>query len=334
MHLIVPVIVVPTAIIVDARSWSYFDWLVKETKHIGLRFSSIPWKSPLPHFPPSTIYAELEFRGRKLFGLGHDPQRPMGYIIAASEVFERVAMIASGLLNSNGCAVHLDVHRSRENALLELIERDAFLCHYYTRHPGHELGSECSERMKQVQDFAKEHGFQLKARSLSGVEKKIVLVLAQLPSGGVFTGLGISDSESKSLEKALGECWRFVDSHLRDQNSFTPSTLAEFINKKNKVVSDHVNWSVHPENGSFVWQGFNGDAPPIHQTGFDQNLVEYKELKLGEIFEGCPLYFSKASHPSLAEVEFGDRWHRSIHLDRFRRFYQEGQCHEFPHPMG
>ena len=74
MLLTVPVIVVPTATIVDARSWSYFDWLIKETKNIGLRFSSIPWKSPLPDFPPSTIYAELEFRGRKLFGLGLEEQ--------------------------------------------------------------------------------------------------------------------------------------------------------------------------------------------------------------------------------------------------------------------
>lgn len=73
----------------------------------------------------------IKIYNKTYYGRGSDENEEVAYCKALSEAIERSILAIYNLKNSNGLAVHPDLNIAIKNAQNELVERDAFLCHYF-----------------------------------------------------------------------------------------------------------------------------------------------------------------------------------------------------------
>lgn len=314
----------------------FFHWLTTQSSEAGITFSTHEWVHRPPGFPQKIVYAHCEFKGRKYFGIGHSHSLRTGHVIAAAEVLERIAMSHAGLSNSNGCAVHTDPGLARDSARFELLERDSFLCHYYTGTRTSPLPAATLKRVEEIRNFLRTFNREFDAGVLLNEENR-PCVLAGVngfklsPAEGIFLGMGMAPTFEEALEKALSECLRFVEIH--QERPTASVTLEDFLRKQKKGVNDHIELAIHPEFGKSAWDRL---FPPEKTFTVPERTLDYKylEFPLHEIMKDCPLVFARASCDELIDVEFGDRWEKSISPDRLRRFRNVTEIPRVPHPLG
>ena len=313
------------------QHWLILDWLLRDARKLDFRFVRYPWwKEVPPNYPESIIYADIHHKGVRCFGLGHNKNERVAHAIAAAEAMERAMMIEFKLNSSNGCAVHTDPEKTRENALQELIERDAFLCHFSTGTPLIEV-PELYEtaRWKELAAWSQKMGFRIRFGGMKSLINRPtgLVILDQFRSdnpNAFFLGLGVAPTWEGAFERALPEALRFLNSWHTNPENFTPLTIEEFISIKHKGITEHVRLAMNPD----YCAEFSDRLFPMtkEQNFFDKSADEilpatqYQEGFLGDIWEGCPLYFARATNPHIANIGFGDAWADSHHPERFKQF--------------
>lgn len=117
-------------------SKSFQDLILFISRRDGFKWSAYEKRvetSPLRYETLTTVRVVAE----SIEGTGGSlhPSREHAFLLAAIEAFERWCFARFLLPNSNGCALHFHKSAATLNARLELIERDAFFCHFLTRQP-------------------------------------------------------------------------------------------------------------------------------------------------------------------------------------------------------
>lgn len=314
----------------------FFHWLTTSAEKCGITFSTRDWLHPPPRFPKQIVYAHGSYRDREYFGIGHAESSRLAHVIAAAEVLERIGMASAAYSNSNGCAVHTDRNLARHSARAELLERDSFLCHYYSATPCLPLPETLRERFAEIRDFVSSHGRDFSAGILLNEEHLPCVIAAMNGFGmstaeGMFLGLGTSETVETAFDKAIAECLRFLDVHLEKKTE--PLTLEEFTRMKPKGVKEHIRLAIHPDFGRTAWDRL---FPPAERKSRPLRKLDYhyEEFPLSDIFPGCPLHFVRATCKDLAMVEFGDRWERSFSPELVQRFHPGPLPGILPHPLG
>lgn len=141
---------------------------------------------------------------------------------AIGEALERYCFLKSSkLVTTNGMALHTDKTLAIKSAQLELLERDAYLCHFYTQTPFHRYSDQelsdsifmdCSKQLKGS-------GFSLsvaRLRSQPGIyiSAAICMGTTQTPYFGFSIGLGSKLSSRDSIDSAIMECVTMIPSIL------------------------------------------------------------------------------------------------------------------------
>jgi hypothetical protein len=304
--------------------WDFFSWLIDESATIGLRFFQREWRQRPPGYPSHVVGAEIKFQDHLFYGLGHAPNPIQAYIIAGAEALERVGMQHLRLQNSNGCAVHLDVETARQKARYELVERDAFLCHFHTMQPLLPYPRELEGRIQEMGAFIRTWGWELRVGALHNVEN---------PEQGMLLGLGLHDSWEGALESGLVECLRYWDTHLVDPSLHSPLPLAEFLSRTKKSVKEHACLGLDPMYAHGVWKRLF-DGTPGELTQPQSISFSYQEFSLSEIWPECPLWFSQARSPELAQIHFGDGWEKTWNEVRWQSFTKASSRWKHPHILG
>lgn len=317
----------------------FSEWLITYSAEINLSFHKRVWLRTPPGLPPFIFQADITYNGKSLFGLGNSHSSKAGHIIAAAEVLERVGMIHLGLRNSNGCAVHTTLDKARAGAKNELLERDAFLCHFHSQTPVSELPPECHGRLEEIKFYTKAYGWDFDAGILQMADGSPCVLVGvnglSLPRPqGLFLGLGTGADYLSSLEKALPECLRFFDTQIRELNSIKSITLEEFKSLSKKGVSEHTRLGLDPEYGSKVWNilfANKSKTPKSQNYTYD---IAYQDLELKEILVECPLIFTHASSKQLNNLSFGEYWKEGINEERIRSFSGKADIFCEPHTLG
>lgn len=318
--------------------WDFFSWLIDQSSSIGLRFFQREWRQRPPGYPTHVVGAEIKFQDHLFYGLGHAQNPIQAYIIAGAEALERVGMQHLRLQNSNGCAVHLDVETARQKARYELVERDAFLCHFHTMQPLLPYPRQLDGRIQEMSEFIGKWGWELRVGALHNVENRPALAVAirgrqAQPEQGLLLGLGLHDNWEGALESGLVECLRYWDAHLVDPSLHPPLPLAEFEVRTKKSVKEHACLGLDPLYAQGVWERlFNGS--PGELTLPPSINFSYQEFSLSEIWPECPLWFSQASSPELAQIHFGDNWEKTWNEARWQSFTKASSRWKHPHILG
>jgi hypothetical protein len=227
----------------------------------------------------------------------------------------------SSITNTNGCAIHFNFKKAVQTALLELVERDAFLCHWYTKTPAVEINLKekgISRAVDLMFSYCERNGWSLRAyllRSISPFIYTIFLICKKKEkssSFNLFVGFGSDTNFISALLKAYKEVARFF-------TKYNDLPSLEIVEKK-----------LNPDKGKdFFWRLIRYQNTS-HQGDFDFfyksrkiRLSDIKQVKNGniikELFNSRPMlniqllplplalkdfiYAVKASDPTMQDVD-------------------------------
>jgi hypothetical protein len=201
-----------------ADSKKLADWLLENTERLDLRAKHFQWVEGWRLVGYCDLEVSIVVNGRAFIGRGTALGEDLAFVKAGAEAIER-AYCAGHNIPSVGVAVHENELLARENARSELIERDGFFCHFYTKIPFFNSSLHSAELKKNYgfkYALAKleDQGVELcvhQART-SGQPVFICTASGKLskPAFGGIIGLGSNESNWEAIRSALLECMRNV----------------------------------------------------------------------------------------------------------------------------
>lgn len=209
---------------------------------------------------------------------------------AISELIERSALITYGAQfgakTSNGWAAHPDQNQARINAILEIVERDAVLAHWYSQTPFIEIPREefplDIQAWIQVELFQSEFPILRLLFSTMGIGPSVTCVLMNKSGFGV-SGHATKETISGSISSAVGEACRAAHASIR--RSHWKDTMRLKLGEAGPVdPSTHALYYAYHENF------------PDWMFGPQQSYLDVKNnwyLKLQECLSDSHFYYHK-----------------------------------------
>ena len=324
---------------IDYQS-NFFYWIVNNSKKLNLH---ILYTKGISKYIPGIINVAVYHRSKKLRpgqGLGWGYSKYESLIKGTAEVFEREFMHYHDFDNSNGCAVHVNLEEAKIRAVCELIERDAFFCHYLTETP--------FDKLKGI-NHLKVFNIPIANLKRRLREQKLVLDIYQMKSelnyNAIFVsildsrikkgnrfqfGTACSESLEKAIEQALIEAIRSVD--YFDKNYKGPRlNLDQFNSKKFKKIPLNIKHSLLRLDATYTEDFRKKFLTKKRKTMETSNLGKIKksDIKIKtyssktKYLNDIPLYFVKAESKKLQGLYFGETKAENINLKRLRDFKQD-----------
>ena len=321
------------------------DWIVARAADHDLQVMDLQWPSVwAPGF--AAMSASIKIGSTTYVGNGIDLSPDIALIKAVVEAIEHSVKDESGLPTSSGLAGHVTTDLAAEHALCELIERDAFFCHFLTKTPFLPVAN--------PDDLAAAAGFDwsrvVKVAGVSGI--KLHLCGLQVPKGfhgvvclamgqdgrpfGVILGLGCQHSQEAAFRKAVLECIWNVAAAV-EGNLATPLALEAFATIEVPAVLDHLRLGLTVESATVMRRLI---VPSAGKLGIPMPLSGLKLTKflLPTAVQSAPLNFVQASSPHAQSAYFGHVTASLVNLDRLSGFtggrFSIADLEFHPHVMG
>lgn len=261
-----------------------------------------------------------------LRGRGTDFSREAAVGKAVSECIERIVCSRYTDGNTSGWAAHFSEDLARKNALLELIERDLYLCHFLTSTPfgpieasRHRVPNILSSAM----DKLEQKGYYCKI-GLMGHPLMVwpVAVSFSIFGGqdfGVISGQSCADSFEEAAYKAVFEVIRNAAFQLLNREAPKSLSLAEFLKESAYSPASHYRWGLSSEAANVVralyrqqstWPNVNPGLSLFRDTSF--------KLVSQGIFEN--FFVVMAENFQLQTMFFGPSSRQKINIERLRSF--------------
>lgn len=284
------------------------------------------------------------------YGQGWGRSKYESIIKAVAEIFERELMARHKISISNGCAVHVHKASAARNAVFEVIERDAFFCHFLTETPFEPFTDS-------VNIFGLPLKMFLKKMEKMHLDVKIfkmrpalpcaaILVFVQTKKGahknGFQFGTACSEKYEEAIEHATIEALRSV-AHFASQNKTLKVTLDNFLSPKLKDIADikkHSLLRLNSDYTKYFKQVFLKKTNISKKTGLP--ILKHSSIKTKEFknsfsdLKDLPLYFVQAKNPSLQPLYFGPNSIENINLSRLKKFLNDPKFktpNQMPHPF-
>jgi ribosomal protein S12 methylthiotransferase accessory factor len=243
--------------------------------------------------------------------------------------------------NSSGCAAHTDAEQALTFAVLELIERDAFMRSWLTQRAGTEIRrrsvpAELGRRIASLERL----GCRVSAQALPSAWAPVTVVYAQ-HEGLHFTVVGAAARLTlhQALEAALDELETLAYVRLHDQDvaPLTPTDVTTpadhtslYALRKYFRRADAVMAAPQSESFSTLSKISDGDRPVVQrflESGHDVVTVDIAAPNSAVDQGRTPLFVVRAFIPGLVPISFG---HNREPLGMVEKFDRRGR---FPHPF-
>lgn len=298
-----------------------------------IKLSNLIWPNEIP-----SIFADIEaeylLKDQIIKTRGVDFNFDTAKEKAISELVERITLIENKDKNSNGYAAHITEKLSRESSLQELLERDAFFCHYYTQEGMTKMS------LDDLPVIVAEVLKKLEAIGIVGTAYKLDGILPYHYCAFIFEGknhvkkfsytLGLScdQKQEDSVLKAFIEAIRTLAGYL---NHYT----ANFDEKSLPEI--HQRRTFDPEDGKVFKIFFDKSNEKKRKR---QSVEDFKiKTELIEQSFSKWHFVTKSSSLELQDLSFGELKKESINLARLEQF--AGRSLEIenilslpPHPLG
>lgn len=293
-----------------ADSKKLADWLLENAERLDLRAKRFQWVEEWKLAGYCDLEVSIVVNGKTFIGRGTALGEDLAFVKAGAEAIER-AYCAGHNIPSLGVAVHDAELLARENARSELIERDGFFCHFYTKTPFFNSSLHSAE-------LKKNYSFKYALAKLE--DQKIELRLHQArtsgqpvfictasgksskPAFGGIIGLGSNESNYESIRSSFLECMRNVAAIVSSER-IDSCTEREFQTIRSPSAADRQRlsrnveyWSTFdflfprdvgsPESTTNLLTESHKPAPNMVTTKLD---CPFPELK------GAPIFVYRAS---------------------------------------
>lgn len=319
----------------ENKTARFFTWITLNTSTLDLQSYQ---RNKITLWLPNVIDIVAKTNNKNFgpwYGQGWGPNKFIASVKAIAEILEREIMNRHKLPNSNGCSIHSDLKSAKSNALFELLERDAFFCHYLTKTPFDKatttdlkvFGMSFTHLKKHLKKH-KIHIELFKMRPAIKCEAMIVYVkeIDVRSRQGFQFGCSCSEDASTATEHALLEALRSI-AHYSTNKPIKNFLEKDFFHKKHEKLPintkhSHLRLSKNYHD-YFKKTFFNGKSAPKKVGRNFLTMKDIKTKKYSTQFEdlnNLPLFFVKASSPSLQELYFGDVTDEKINTKRLQTF--------------
>ncbi|OYZ24306.1 MAG: hypothetical protein B7Y39_01235 [Bdellovibrio sp. 28-41-41] len=255
-----------------------------------------------------------KLNGKSMVATGEADNKVLAITKAVAEFIERCTLIDYAENNkkiktSNGWAAHTEFKKSQENAIRELVERDAVLRHWYSRTPFVVLNSESLPPSIQtfiLDELSKSEFPQLKILiSQIGYGPSVTAVLMNSDGYGV-TGNCSKESMFDAIAGAIEEACRLAQhyllkSHLSDTKKMNSGMKFKVDTGAHGVFYAHQ--KPFPEWMFGECVGLDG----ANQLWFKKNSDLHKVKDQFKVFEVArdPLFVCRAENEQIIELSWG-----------------------------
>lgn len=313
------------------------SWIGRNARRLDFSLTEITaHQKCLPDY--HDFAAKITMRGEDFHGRGRGWTREDAVRKACGEALERaVSVFMRDELdeNTNGWALGIDEEMASTGAVRELIERDAFLCHYYTQTSFFEGRQAENSRFWPLLSFCESKGVDIRVGRMETLDGRSAYCAAAFgekftPAFGVIVGLGCHVAEEEALDKALAECMTSTLAFLEAPES--PFILSEFEAITKPAVSDQGKLALSMESLRFVRPLFELRKKRSEKVAsFPQVTIE--RIPLPDELQGAPLVVCRARSPQVQPLRFGVT--RDLNWKRLRDFHggKDVVVPRFPHPL-
>ena len=318
------------------------NWLFNNRETLNLAVLKGQWiEEWLPSFHDMRVQIDLE--GRTYEGRGISIDADLAFTKAGAEAIERAVISKSKWKNSNGIALHTDEAKAKENALHELLERDQFLCHFFTKTPFVEVAPLEGFQIdfQRIKSKLEKENIEITLKRTLYSEPKTVICIARKLSNAGFKGiigLGTSDTWLESTLRALTECLTNVVFYIENEcpsESFKSFELKQahgpqdhhklYLGNSNECDLDWIFSLSIRESKSIKWEG----KVTFHKL--DVNL---------QSLETAPIHIFKATSNEVQNVFYGPTKEENLNIPRLEKFKgknllrKDKDINWNPHPIG
>ena len=321
------------------------NWLFDNRESLNLTVLKGQWvKEWLPDFHDVRVQIELE--GRVYEGRGMDKNADLAFTRAGAEVIERAVIYHSKLKSSNGIALHAEEPKAKENALYELLERDQFLCHFFTTTPFAELNpfivKELEIDFEYIREKLEKESIEITLKRTLFSNPTTAICLARKVSAKGFNGilgLGASDTLSKSASKAIAECltnvvW-YMDNELHAEGL---EGLHPFNSKQVHGPQDHHKLYLGNSNECDLDWVFSLSRSESESIRWEGKVTFHKIDVPFQSLETAPIHIFKATSNEVQNVFYGLTKEENLNMERLEQFKGKSLLKEDinwnPHPIG
>lgn len=321
------------------------EWVIQHAGVLKLKLHELRWPPALA-LDSYQFRAEINVEGRSFFGLGGADNKDAAVTKAVAEAIERYTVAEHRLDTTNGVALHVDYSRAAAFATLELLERDAFLCHYLTNTPYTTLdGAQfLGENAARVVYHLQKSGLQINFGVLRAAVPEIKVVLCCInglnwsrPFGLIY-GMGSSPHIDESCRKSWEECARGLSGIVAGAR-FQAMDIDEFLRLRRATPVDHMRlaWDLdYARRVTKVFHAVDGHYP---SQRFEDPQITHRvlEIKHGQ-FSMFPGFVVQAQSPRAQKLFFGANSNEPlINFERLSAFagrpIKKSDLTALPHPL-
>lgn len=308
------------------------DWTLRNKDFLDLQV--IYYEGLIKYFNSIfDIGITIRFKNEIYKGRGTDKNEKTAYLKAFSECIERVACSHYKLNSTNGLAAHTIFEEAKINARNELIERDAFMCHYL-------LMSKLKPLSLQISGVNSFSGINIKLyemyRSTLGVG---VLALAygasKVPRFGLISGTSFQNNEAGAVKHALIEVARNLDDII-ESHTVNDISLEDFNNLNNYSFNNHGELSRNLAYAQLFENSLNSNLLEI-KLDYLKTDFRYEEIDITFIKKNLPLKLARAHNFKLQNIFSGPTIHEKINLQRLSQISGKkitfDKVNPLPHPF-
>ncbi len=326
------------AISSQAKELPVAAWIKKNRKQFRIKkIASKAIQEWLPGW--HNIYVEIEYQSEKYVGIGQAQDKRLATEKAYVEAIERWVFNYHYKLfkldeNSNGWAAHPSKKLAFYNSRKEAIERDLFLCHYYSHTPfqdisGHEsiLKNQFIQRLKSRLEKV---GLEIKFGLLPS-EFPLQCIIATIFGNqferpfGLILGMGIEKNRKKAIEKASLEA---LVKAIPVFYGFGPKSLTEreFRSLKRPQIEDHKRLGLNLKTAQRFRELFQDTPIKLNKILLRKRLkklVLSERMELApvpELLRSCPVFISRYKNSRLQSLNFGKARKQSFNTERIVEF--------------
>ena len=248
-----------------AHSNELTSWLLENADLLDLRATELTWARDWGLKSYHDFQISIAVDGKRFIGRGTAASEELAFLKAGAEAIERAYCGGLGI-HSVGVAAHVDEKSAQENAINEWIERDTFICHFYTKTPFlpvMDLRPQVFEGFSGVVAKLDSFGITLRLFRAESARYPVVLAVASglnaSPAWGGIVGLGSNSNERASTQSALLEALRNVAAIVLGDPGQT-ITNDEFLSLQNPTSTDRQRLARNADYWSIMAHLFPGVA--------------------------------------------------------------------------
>jgi hypothetical protein len=310
----------------------FIAWINEFNQKLGLEYSMFDWTRELDD---ELVDVQCSFgsTGKTLAGRGTDKSKESAIVKATAECLERYFLDRlTEADSSNGVAIHTERQAAELNALFELLERDAFFCHFLTKIPFSSVDDSKvreSALCSSILDLLKSKGAEIRfgqMRTDSRFSAVICAIFgAQSASGfGMTLGTCVKRTLEESIESALLESARSAVGYLSMESDLL-TALRKSASGICSAPEHHLLVGLDPIYAeTFKRDFFDNTVQPFDNSELDLSSVSISTfmplLDENSADMNPPLYFSRACSSDLLNLYFGDFVANEKNLIRLGKF--------------